>query len=111
VNVRRSIRRTISARRPGLRFDSDMNADVAVNVGRHDSEGGRPMTDRPSERLTDEELDQQNAEALPERDQMSLVNLNLAVPVNAALAANVLSDGATAAGIADQSGAIDQGTL
>lgn len=68
------------------------------------------MTDQPVERLSDEELDQQNGEELPERDQMSLVNLNLAVPVNAALAANVLSDGATAASIADQTGSIDQGT-
>ena len=59
--------------------------------------------------LPQEELDQQAAEELPERDQMSLVNLNLAVPVNAALAANVLSDGATAAGVADQTGSIDQG--
>jgi hypothetical protein len=67
------------------------------------------MTGRGIERLTDEEVEQQAGEELPERDQMSLVNLNLAVPVNAALAANVLSDGATAAGVADQSGAIDQG--
>lgn len=66
------------------------------------------MTDQPVERLTDDELDRQTGEELPERDQMSLVNLNLAMPVNAAVAANVLSDGATAAGIADQSGAIDQ---
>jgi hypothetical protein len=65
--------------------------------------------EQPLERLTDEELDQQAGEELPERDQMSLVNLNLAVPVNAAVAANVLSDGATAAAIADQSGGITQG--
>ena len=69
------------------------------------------MTDRPADRLTDEEIEQQTGEELPERDQMSLVNLNLAVPVNAALAANVLSDGATAASIADQSDPIGQGNL
>ena len=66
------------------------------------------MTDKPVERLTAEELDQQTGEPLPERDQMSLVNLNLAMPVNAAVAANVLSDNATAAAIADQTGSIDQ---
>jgi len=66
------------------------------------------MSDPRVERLSSDELDEQTGEELPERDQMSLVNLNLAVPVNAALAANVLSDGATAAGVADQSGAIDQ---
>jgi hypothetical protein len=67
------------------------------------------MSDQPVTQLSDEELEQQAGEALPERDQMSLVNLNLAVPVNAAVAANVLSDGATAAAMADQSGAINQG--
>jgi hypothetical protein len=66
------------------------------------------MTDQPVERLTDEELDQQTGDPLPERDQMSLVNLNVAMPINAAVAANVLSDGATAAAIADQTGSIDQ---
>lgn len=66
------------------------------------------MTDQRVERLTDEELDQQTGEALPERDQMSLVNLNVAMPINAAVAANVLSDDATAAAIADQTGSIDQ---
>jgi hypothetical protein len=64
---------------------------------------------QPVEQLSDEELEQQAGEELPERDQMSLVNLNLAVPVNAALAANVLSDGATAAAVADQNDAINQG--
>jgi hypothetical protein len=59
--------------------------------------------------LTAAELDAQEGEALPERDQMSLVNLNLAVPVNAAVAANVLSDGSTAAGDATQAGSIAQG--
>jgi hypothetical protein len=60
-------------------------------------------------RVRPEELEAQAGEELPERDQMSLVNLNLAVPVNAALAANVLSDGATAAGVADQSDGLTQG--
>jgi hypothetical protein len=67
------------------------------------------VTERDEQYLTSDEIDEQAGEELPERDQMSLVNLNLAVPVNAAVAANVLSDGATAAAIADQSGAIDQG--
>jgi len=69
------------------------------------------MTNPAVDKLTDEEIAQETGEELPERDQMSLVNLNLAVPVNAAVAANVLSDGATAAAIADQSGAIDQGNV
>ena len=39
---------------------------------------------------------------------MSLVNANVAVPVNAAVAANVLSDGSTAIADATQDAAIDQ---
>ena len=40
--------------------------------------------------LTDAELDAQDGEQLPEREQMSLVNANLAAPINAAGAANVM---------------------
>lgn len=61
-------------------------------------------------KLTREELDQLAGEALPERAAMSLINANIAVPVNAAVAANVLSDNATAYANAVQTGAINQGT-
>jgi len=40
---------------------------------------------------------------------MSLVNANIAVPVNAAVAANVLSDGAVAYADAAQNTPIEQG--
>ena len=60
-------------------------------------------------KLTDEELDAQEAEELPDREAMSLVNANIAVPVNAAVAANVLSDGAVAWADADQIADIEQG--
>ena len=46
---------------------------------------------------------------LPDREAMSLVNANIAVPVNAAVAANVLSDGATAYANAAQNTPIQQG--
>ena len=58
--------------------------------------------------LTAEELDQEGAEELPDREAMSLVNANIAIPVNAAVAANVLSDGAVAYADAVQSTPIDQ---
>jgi hypothetical protein len=48
------------------------------------------------EPLTTAELEAHGAELLPDREQMSLINLNLAAPVNAAVAANVLSDGSVA---------------
>ena len=57
------------------------------------------------------ELESQHVETLPDRAAMSLVNANLAIPVNVALAANVLSDGAIAAANAQQATPIDQGML
>ena len=59
--------------------------------------------------VTDAELDEQTAEELPDREQMSLVNANIAVPVNAAVAANVLSDGSIAYADAEQDTPIIQG--
>jgi hypothetical protein len=59
--------------------------------------------------LTREELDDLAGEQLPERAAMSLINANIAIPVNAAVAANVLSDGAIAYADAAQNTPIDQG--
>jgi hypothetical protein len=59
--------------------------------------------------LTTEELEAQNAEELPDREEMSLINANVAAPVNAAVAANVLSDNAQAIGNATQTDQITQG--
>jgi hypothetical protein len=58
--------------------------------------------------LNNDELEQQDGEQLPDREQMSLVNANLAAPVNAAVAANVLSDGSVAYANAEQDVTIDQ---
>jgi hypothetical protein len=60
--------------------------------------------------LTPEELNELAGEALPERAAMSLINANLAIPVNAAVAANVLSDGSIAYADATQNTPIDQST-
>jgi hypothetical protein len=60
-------------------------------------------------RLNRDELDQLAGEPLPERAAMSLINANIAIPINAAIAANVLSDGAVAAANAAQDAAVDQG--
>ena len=57
-----------------------------------------------------EELEQLAGEPLPERAAMSLVNANVAIPINLAAALNVLSDDAVAAAGAAQSGDIDQST-
>jgi hypothetical protein len=81
--------------------------------------------------VTPEEIEAENAVALPNKEVLSLLdvnanvdlgldlaapvdlaaaaNLNVAAPIEAAAAANVLSPGAEAVGLADQQGTIDQG--
>ena len=68
------------------------------------------MTDeiRGEQELSQEELEAEGGEQLPDREAMSLVNTNVAIPINAAVAANVLSDDAIAYANAEQDAAIDQ---
>jgi predicted peroxiredoxin len=58
--------------------------------------------------LTREELNAMAGEELPERAAMSLINANVAAPINAAVALNVASDGSVAIANAEQSADIDQ---
>jgi hypothetical protein len=64
-----------------------------------------PQQYRP---LTREELNEIAGEELPERAAMSLINANLAAPINAAVAANVLSDNSIAYANATQTAPITQ---
>jgi hypothetical protein len=67
------------------------------------------MADKPEYRsLSREELSELAGEELPERAAMSLINANIAIPINAAVAANVLSDNAIAYAEAAQTTPIDQ---
>ena len=63
---------------------------------------------RPDDELTDEELEAETGEELPDREAMSLINANIAAPINAAVAANVLSDNSIAYANAEQDLDIDQ---
>jgi len=65
------------------------------------------MTERE---LTPEELEQQEASELPDREAMSLIDANVAAPVNVAAALNVLSDDSIAYANAEQTADIDQST-
>jgi hypothetical protein len=65
------------------------------------------MSEKP-EGLSPEEIEAASGETLPDREQMSLINANLAAPVNAAVAANVLSDDSVAYANAEQDVTIDQ---
>lgn len=66
------------------------------------------MTTITSTELSQHELDEQVAEALPDRTAMSLVNANIAAPINAALALNVASDNSVAYASATQYAPINQ---
>jgi hypothetical protein len=58
--------------------------------------------------LTHEELNKLAGEELPERAAMSLINANVAAPVNAAIALNVASDNSIAYANAEQTSTITQ---
>lgn len=58
--------------------------------------------------LSAAELDAEGGEQLPDREQMSLINANVAAPVNVAAALNVLSDDSVAVADATQTADIDQ---
>ena len=66
-----------------------------------------PQEYRP---LTRDELNEMAGEELPERAAMSLINANIAAPINAAVAANVLSDNSVAYANAEQDVDIEQST-
>jgi hypothetical protein len=65
------------------------------------------MSEREQE-LTAEEVEAQEAAELPDREAMSLINANVAAPINLAVAANVLSDNSVAYANAEQTGDITQ---
>jgi hypothetical protein len=60
--------------------------------------------------VTREELDALAGEPLPERAAMSLINANLVLPVNAAVALNVASDDSVAYANAQQVVDVQQST-
>lgn len=66
------------------------------------------MTEQKPAELTADELEAETGEQLPDREAMSLINANIAAPVNAAVAANILSDDSVAYANAEQNVDIDQ---
>jgi hypothetical protein len=125
MKVRRTIRKKSSHRSAGIDARSDVNADIAVNVGERggvnrsssrqrivQKQGGRPMSEKhPAEEpkdVSEDELEDQRGEQLPDREAMSLINANVAAPVNAAVALSALSDNSTTIATASQSDEITQ---
>jgi len=62
------------------------------------------MTER--QEFSQEELQNQAGQELPDREAMSLINANVAAPINAAVALNVLSVGSVAYANATQTNTI-----
>jgi len=67
-------------------------------------------TKQNQDELSQEELQAQEGAELPDREAMSLINANIAAPINAAVAANVLSDNSIAYANAEQNAPITQST-
>jgi len=68
------------------------------------------MSNTPERAMTNAELEAESGEALPDREAMSLVNANVAAPINLAAALNVLSDNSVAYANAEQTAPITQTT-
>jgi len=66
------------------------------------------MADEKITGLSDAELAAETGEELPDREAMSLINGNIAAPINAAVALNVASDSSTAYAHASQTAPIVQ---
>ena len=66
-------------------------------------------TPTAADELTALELEGMAVEPLPDRAAMSLINANVAAPINAALALNVASDNSTAVAVAQQFAPVNQG--
>jgi len=62
-----------------------------------------------SRTITRQELEAHQVNQLPDREAMSLVNANVAAPINLAAALNVLSDSSTATAVSQQYAPITQG--
>jgi hypothetical protein len=84
-----------------------INVVVQANVG-VDPEARRPDMSDEYRKLSREELNEIAGEELPERAAMSLINANVAAPINAAVALNALSDNSTAYANATQDAPITQ---
>jgi hypothetical protein len=69
---------------------------------------GKAGSSKPRKGISKDEMAKQQGSELPDREAMSLINANLAAPINAAVAANVLSDNSVAVANATQNAPITQ---
>lgn len=77
-----------------------------VELRLHSPETGEVFDTR---KMSRQEIEASQVSRLPDREAMSLVNANIAAPINLAAALNVLSDNSTALAGAQQVAPITQG--
>lgn len=78
--------------------NSDTHEHEKVEVRSYCPDCGKEFDRKTFDRkeIAKQEVEAQEGAALPNREAMSLVTANVAAPINAALALNVLSDGSLA---------------
>ncbi len=97
------------ARRTSCSDGRDRATPTPLQTHAHRPEQLEAMGEKSEyQKLSREELDKLAGEALPERAAMSLINANVAAPVNLAVALNVASDNSVAYANAEQTADIDQ---
>jgi hypothetical protein len=96
----------------GTRTSVSSHQRIVQRSGRTRASGEKTkegsMPEQEYKPVTREELNRLAGEELPERAAMSLINANLAAPVNAAVALNVASDNSVAYANAEQDATINQ---
>jgi hypothetical protein len=109
--MRKTIHKHIRYRGDGVNLVADVNLGVSASEERRTKMAKRKPEREGNEALSRDEIESQSGEQLPDREQMSLINANVAAPINLALAANVLSDGSVAYANAEQTAPITQTNL
>ena len=79
--------------------------DVIGRLGSDPDEGRELDENQP---FSEVEVAEAAGKELPDREEMSLLDANVAIPINAAVAANVLSNDSGAFAVSDQNADIDQ---
>ncbi|HUP86585.1 MAG TPA: hypothetical protein VM143_13030 [Acidimicrobiales bacterium] len=92
------------------RTNRDVNIVTALNINGRSSVTRTTITEGAvsDQELTPEEIEAQDGEVLPDREAMSLIDGNVASPINAAAALNVLSENSVAGASATQDAPITQ---
>ena len=91
MRIRRVIRRQIRRKGGGIDLASDLSGVIAMNIGE-----GSSVTSSGTHNVIRQVNGRTRKGSANRKEGERLVNASLAIPVNAAVAANLRSDGSTA---------------